>query len=735
MSKLTLFPVFFRPLVTVLATGAGLALPLRGIDSPPTTPAPMTANPLLTESTLPFHFPAFDQIKDEHFAAAFEQGMAQHLAEVAAIADDSAPATFDNTIVAMERSGRLLGRVDAIFSNLVGANTNPALQALEKDITPRKAAHSDAILLNSALFARVHSLYEKRNTLGLNRESAWLLDRYHRDFVRAGARLSEADKTTLKALNTEIATLQTTFTQNVLNEKNADSLIVDSRAELAGLSDAEIEAAAAKATAEGKPGKFALALLNTTGQPYLRSLQNHEVRTRLMQASLARGSHGGPFDNREVVAKLARLRAQRAALLGFANHAEYQLQEQTAKSVKTVNQLLGDLGPSAVANARKEGAAIQEIIDQEKGGFQLSAADWDFYTEKVRNARYAFDESQLRPYFELNHVLIDGVFYAANRLYGLTFKERHDLPVYHPDVRVFEVFDADGSSLALFLVDYYARPSKRGGAWMNAYVTQSELLGLKPVVANHLNIPKPPDGQPTLLTAEEVRTSFHEFGHALHGMFSHVTYPRFSGTQVPRDFVEYPSQVNEMWRFWPAIMTHYAKHYQTGAPMPAALLEKMRAADKFNQGYLTTELVAANVIDQAWHQLKADEVPTADGVVAFEAAALAKAGMDFAPVPTRYRTTYFSHIFSSSAYSAGYYSYFWSEVLDADTVEWFKSHGGLTRANGDRFRQMLLSRGGSQDAMSLFINFTGSEPHIGPLLQRRGLEIPPETKKSRDFDG
>lgn len=730
-----MFPLSLRSLVTLLAAGTGLTLALPAADPGPATPVPTTANPLLTESTLPYHLPPFDLIKDEHFAPAFEQGMAEHLAEIAAIAGNPAPATFENTVVAMEKSGLLLNRVTAVFTNLAGANTNPAIQAVEKDITPKLAAHSDAVLLNSALFARVHSLYLNRDSLGLNRESAWLLDRYHRDFVRAGAQLSEADKTTLKALNTEIAALQITFTQNVLKEKNADSLVVDTREELAGLSDAEIDVAAAKAKAEGKPGKFVLALLNTTGQPPLSSLQNRAVRERLMQASLARGSHGGPFDNRAVVSQLVKLRAERAALLGFANHAEYQLQEQTAKTVKTVNQLLADLGPPAVANARREAAAMQAIVDQEKGGFPVSAADWEFYTEKVRTAKYAFDESQLRPYFELNHVLIDGVFYAANRLYGLTFKERHDLPVYHPDVRVFEVFDADGSSLALFLVDYYARPSKRGGAWMNSYVSQSELLGQKPVVANHLNIPKPPAGQPTLLTAEEVRTAFHEFGHALHGMFSHVTYPRFSGTQVPRDFVEYPSQVNEMWRFWPAIMSHYAKHYQTGAPMPAALLEKMRAAEKFNQGYLTTELVAANVIDQAWHQHKAAELPDADGVLAFEAAALSKAGLDFPPVPPRYRTTYYSHIFSSNAYSAGYYSYFWSEVLDADTVEWFKSHGGLTRANGDRFRSMLLSRGGSQDAMQLFINFTGGEPRIEPLLQRRGLEVPPETKKARDYDG
>ncbi len=434
------------------------------------------------------------------------------------------------------------------------------------------------------------------------------------------------------------------------------------------------------------------------------------------------------------MARLARARAERAVLLGYPTHADYQLEEQTAKSVQRVNQLLADLAPAAVANARKEAAAMQAIIDQEKGGFALDAADWAYYTEKVRAAQYAFDESQLRPYFEMNHVLLDGVFYAAHQLYGLTFKERHDLPVYQPDVRVFEVFDADTKPLALILIDWYARPSKRGGAWMNQYVGQSTLFGYKPVVANHLNIPKPPDGQPTLLTADEVKTAFHEFGHALHGMFSHVTYPKFSGTHVPRDFVEFPSQANEMWRFWPEVLQHYAKHYQTGAPMPAALLEKLMTTSKFNQGYESTEQIAATLLDQAWYQLKPADVPGPDGVVDFEAAALKKVGMDFAPVPPRYRTTYFSHVFSGG-YSAGYYSYLWSEVLAADTTEWFTAHGGLTRANGDNFRSKVLSRGGSQDAMSLFINFTGGEPRVEPLLKKRGLEAAPGAKKSVDYDG
>jgi peptidyl-dipeptidase Dcp len=497
-------------------------------------------------------------------------------------------------------------------------------------------------------------------------------------------------------------------------------LIVDRREDLAGLSAAEIAAAAATAKAEKHEGKFALRLLNTSGQPALASLENRAVRERLHRASLARGSRGGEFDNRALIARLARLRAERAALLGYANHAAYQLEIQTAANVGAVNKLLSDLAPAAVANARREAAAMQALIDREKGGFPLAAWDWDFYAEKVRRERYAFDENELKPYLELNRVLVDGVFYAATRLFGLTFKERHDLPVYEPSVRVFEIFNPDGSPLTLFLADLYARPSKRGGAWMNSYMDQSALLGTHPVIGNHLNIPKPAAGEPTLLTFDEVTTLFHEFGHALHGMCSAVKYPRFSGTRVPRDFVEFPSQVNEMWATWPEVFKHYAKHHRTGEPMPAALLAKVLAARKFNQGFATTEYLAASLLDQAWHQLSPDEVPGADDVLAFEAAALQRAGVDFAPVPPRYRSPYFSHVFSGG-YSAGYYSYLWAEVLDADSVEWFKQNGGLVRANGDRYRRMILSRGGSADAMTLYRAFRGADPDVQALLQRRGL--------------
>ena len=708
-------PAARRPLPLLLAA-LGFALPV----SMPAQPA-APANPLLTESTLPYHLPPFAQIKNEHFAPAFAQGMAEELQEIAAITANPAAPTLENTVVALERSGETLKRATGVFGILTGADTNPTLQQLEREMAGKFAAHRDAIRLNPALFARLQTLHTARPALRLDPESDRLLDRYYKDFVRGGARLGEADKTKLRALNAKLAQLSTDFSQRVLQELNASLVFVATREELAGLPDAAIAAAAAAAKAAGRDGQFALSLTNTSGQPPLTLLTHRTVRERLMQASLARGSRGGDFDTRATVATLARLRAERAQLLGYASHAALQLEEQTAGNVDTVNRLLAQLAPPAVANARKEAADMQAIVDREKGGFTVAACDWDLYSEKVRQARYAFDASQLRPYYELRRVLVDGVFFAATKLYGITFQERPDLKGYHPDMLTFEVFNADGSPLALFLGDFYARPTKRGGAWANAYVPQSGLRGTKPVIGNHLNIPRPPAGEPTLLTHDEVNTLFHEFGHALHGMFSAVKYPRFAGTSVPRDFVEYPSQVNEMWATWPEVLTHYAKHYQTGAPLPPELLAKVAAAAKFNQGFKTTEYLAAALLDQAWHQLKPDEVPGADGVLAFEAAALKKAGVDFAPVPPRYRSTYFSHAFAGG-YSAGYYSYLWSEVLDAQSVDWIASHGGLTRQNGDHFRATLLSRGGSEEAMTLFRNFTGAEPDIQPLLRRRGLE-------------
>ncbi len=645
--------------------------------------------------------------------------MAEHLKEVEAIANNPAPATFENTIIALEKAGRLLERVDLIFGNLAGANTNPKIQEVETAIAPKQAAHADAIFLNAKLFARVQAVYDQRDKLGLAAESRYLLERYEKDFVRAGAKLSDADKEKLKKMNAELASLETTFNQAVLKEKNADSIIVTDRAQLAGMTDGEIAATEAAAKADHQEGKFVIRLLNTTTQPALANLKDRALRQRIMEASMTRNSHGGEFDDTATIARIAKLRAERAVLLGYPNHAAYQLDEQTIGSVGAVNKLLADSAAPAVANAKKEGAEIQAVIDQEKGGFQLAAWDWDLYSEKVRKAKYNFDESQLKPYFEVNHVLIDGVFFAATQLYGITFKERHDLPVYQPDVRVFEVFDTDGKPLALFLADYYARPSKRGGAWMNEYVRQSGLTGDLPVVANHLNIPKPPAGQPTLLTSDEVRTAFHEFGHGLHGMFSHVKFPRFSGTSVPRDFVEFPSQFNEMWAVYPAVVKNFAKHYQTGETIPQELMDKMLAANKFNQGFKTTEYLAASLLDQAWHQLSPDQVPT--DVLGFEKEALKKAGVDYAPVPPRYRSPYFSHSFGGG-YSAGYYSYFWSEVMAADGEQWVLSHGGLTRANGDHIRETLLSRGGSGEALGLYKEFSGHAPDVHPLLKRRGLE-------------
>lgn len=682
----------------------------------------MNDNPLLSESTLPFNYPHFDLLKVEHYAPAFDAGMAQQKQEIDTIASNPAAPTFENTIVALERSGRTLGRVSRVFFNLSGTVTNPEMQKIEKLMAPKLAAHGDSIRLNSALFERIQSLYQRRAELALDPESDRLLERYYKDFVRAGAQLNEADKTYLRALNAELATLHTTFAQNVLKETNASAVLVETRAELDGLSDNAIAAAASAAKAAGHEGKYLIRLLNTTGQPALASLKNRTLRQRLFEASVTRNSRGGEFDNREVIAKIAKVRAERAALLGYAHHAALQIEEQTAGSVENVQRLMAQLAPPAVANARKEAADLQAVIDAEGGGFQLQPWDWDYYSEKVRAARYAFDAAQVRPYFEMNRVLEDGVFYAATQLYGITFHELTDLPKYHEDTRIFEVRNEDGSPLALFIVDWYARPSKRGGAWANAYVSQSGLLGTMPVIANHLNVPKPPAGEPTLLTNDEVVTAFHEFGHALHGMFSQVQYPRFAGTAVARDFVEFPSQVNEMWATWPAVLSHFAKHYQTGEPLPAALLEKIQAAAKFNEGYRTTEYLAATLLDLTWHQLKADEVPAADQVLAFEADALKRAGVDFAPVLPRYRSPYFNHIFASNGYAAGYYSYIWAEVLDADGSAWFEEQGGLNRSAGEHYRRTVLSRGGSKDAMEMYREFSQRDPEVKHLLKRRGLD-------------
>ncbi len=712
-------------LALALAATLGLALPAYSqAATTATTQSAQQANPFFAESPLPLHYPQFDKIKDADFAPAFDAGMAQQLQEVEAIANNPAAPTFENTLIALENSGAVLDRATTVFFSLIGADTNDARKKLQADYSAKFAAHGDAINLNGKLFSRIEALYNDRAKLGLDAEGLRLVEKYYDNFVRAGAKLSDADKAKLKAMNAELANLGTKFSQNVLAEVNASYIVVDDVKQLDGLSDEQIAAAAEAAKARKLDGKYVIALLNTTGQPPLTNLTNRELRQKIYEASVSRGSKGGEYDNTALVSRIMTLRAEKAALMGFPNFASYSLGNQTAKTPEAVNAMLGQLAPAAVTNAKREAADLQAMIDSEqkaagKPTFELQPWDWAFYSEKVRQAKYNFDESQLKPYFELKNVLENGVFFAAGKEFGLSFKQRTDLPVYHDDVTVYDVFDADGSQLAIFIFDPYARESKRGGAWMNAYVSQSGLTGDKPVVANHLNIPKPPAGKPTLLTWDEVTTTFHEFGHALHGMFSDVKYPYFAGTAVPRDFVEFPSQVNEMWSDEPTILANYAKHYQNGSAMPQALLDKVIAASKFNQGFATTEYLGAAMLDQSWHQIGVGQIPAPKDVMKFEHEALVKDGIYYAPVPPRYKTPYFSHIMGG--YSAGYYAYIWSEVLDANTQKWFREHGGLSRANGDHFRKTLLSKGGSVDAMELFRNFAGHEPQIEPLLEKRGL--------------
>jgi peptidyl-dipeptidase Dcp len=677
-------------------------------------------NPFFEESTLPYGIPAFDQIKDEHYLPAFERGMAEELSEYDAIASNAEAATFENTIVAMERAGQLINRTSRVFGAMGSAHTNDNIKEIETLLAPLRSAHRDSKFLNKQLFARIDSLYQARDDLALDPESLRLLERYHRDYVRSGAQLSDEQKSRLRNINSERAELATAFGQNVLNEVNDSAIVVDSSDELAGLSASQITSAANAAEERGLKGKYVITLRNTTQQPALSSLENRELRQRIQEVSIARGSRGNEYDNREIVVRILALRAERAELLGYENHAAYILEDRTAGTIEAVSDMLGRLGPRAVAQARKEAADLQELINKtESEPFKIASWDWLYYTEILRTQLYDFDANQLKPYFEMNRVLEDGVFYFAEHLYGLTFEERPDLPVYQEDVRVFEVF-FDGEAMGLFLFDPYARESKRGGAWMNSYRSQSHLLDRKPVIANHLNVVKPPEGEPTLLTLGEANTMFHEFGHAVHGLLSDVTYPRFSGTSVPRDFVEYPSQVHEMWATWPEVLANYAVHYQTGEPIPQDLLDRVIAAENFNVGFARTEYLAASIVDQTWHKLTVDEIGPAEAVRDFEAKALADSGMNFDLVPPRYGTTYFSHIMGG--YSAGYYSYIWSEVLDADSVKWFHENGGLKRENGDHFRETLLSRGGSVDAMELFRNFRGAEPSIQPLLDRMGFE-------------
>ena len=684
-----------------------------------TASLPAGSNPFFSESTLPFHAPRFDLIRNEHYQPALEEGMRQELAEIDAIAKQMEPPTFDNTIVAMEKSGGLLGRTSQTFFGVIGANTNDTLQKIQDVEAPKLAAHNDAIYLNDQLYRRVKSIYDRRASIGLTPEQIALVERYSRDFVRAGAELSEADKVRMRSINQELSKLSTDFSNKLLAGTKTGALVVDNVAQLNGLTDAEINTAAEAAKQRGLTGKWVLPLRNTTQQPAQAELKNRAVRQRLFERSTMRTSRGDSSDTKSTILRMSQLRAEKAQLLGYPNWAAYALVTQGAKTPENAIKLLTDLVPPATARAREEAADMQRLIDSQGGGFKLQPWDWQYYSEQVRKAKYDLDESQIMPYFELNSVLQNGVFFAANKMYGLTFKERHDIPVYHPDVRVFEVFDADGSSLALFYADYFKRDNKSGGAWMDQFVDQSRLTGWKPVVYNVANFTKPAAGQPALLTYDDVSTMFHEFGHALHGMFSRVGYPTLSGTNVPRDFVEFPSQFNEHWALEPTVFANYAKNYQTGAAMPQALVDKIKLSSTFNQGFAFTEILGASLLDFAWHTLPPGATPT--DVDAFEAASLKRFNVALPEVPPRYRSTYFSHIWDGG-YSAGYYAYTWSEVLDDDAYAWFKEHGGMTRANGTRFRDMVLSRGGTEDAATLYRNFRGRDPNVDALLEERGLK-------------
>ena len=674
-------------------------------------------NPFSHRSNLPYELPPFDSIRDEHYLPAFYAGCEEQLAEVNSILESGAP-TFENTIVALEKSGRMLFRVLSVFYNKSSADTNDAIDKIEEELAPKLSAHSDAINLNAELFGRIEQVHESRHGLGLDAESVWLIERYYRDFVHAGAKLSAEDREELKSLNEKLSKLGTKFSQNVLNDTNDLAILVEDASELDGLEPGQIDAAAAAAESRGHKGKWLITMVNYTGNPALASLTNRELRERIMKASLSKGGRANDNDNRALLLEMVKLRAKRALLMGFKSHAEYVLSEQTAGHPDRVHEMLRKIAPAAVANARAEGAAIQELIDGENGNFELASWDWSLYTERVRLAKYNVDTSKFKPYFELERVLNDGVFWAATKLFGIKFTPRSDLKAYHPEARVWEVHNEDGSALGLYIGDFYTRDSKRGGAWMSEFVEQNHLLGQLPVVFNNMNVPKPSEGTPTLLTFDETATLFHEFGHALHGLLSNVTYPRFSGTSVERDFVEFPSQVNEMWMLWPEVLANYAKHYETGEALPLEWVENLNRAETFNQGFETTSYLAAAILDLAWHSLTVED--HVDDVESFEAGAIAGYGLDYAPVHTRYRSTYFSHIFDGG-YSAGYYGYIWSEVLDADTVDWFKANGGLTRSNGQRFRDSLLSRGGSTDSLGMFKTFTGHEAAIEPLLKRRGL--------------
>lgn len=678
-----------------------------------------TDNIFFQPSTLPFQAIPFDRIKDGDFEPAFEKGMKDHLAEVEQIANNVEEPTFKNTLIAMEQSGQILTRVSLAFNVVSGANTNPELQDLQERLAPQLAAHKDAIHLNANLFKKIEALYNNKSGLGLDPESLRLLEYTYQSFVLDGAKLSDADKSKLMELNKEEASLSARFNNQLLDGTKAAALVVSDKEQLEGLTDGEIEAAAVAAKENNMEGKWYFSLKNTTQQPLLMSLKNRSVRENLFQASWTRTEKGDKNDTRSTIARIAQIRAEKARLIGYDNYASWSLQDQMAKTPEAVDAFLKQLIPASVSRAKAEARDIQQLIDRQKGGFELEAWDWDYYAEQVRKEKYDLDENLTKPYFELNSVLENGVFYAANKLFGISFKERKDLPVYHPDVRVFTVLEENGDTLGLFYCDFFKRDNKNGGAWMDNMVGQSKLFGTKPVIYNVCNYTKPVSGQPALISFDDVTTTFHEFGHALHGLFANQMYPSLSGTNVPRDFVEFPSQFNEKWALYPEVLKNYAKHYQTGEAIPDALVDKIKNAATFNQGYAMTELLAAADLDLQWHKLK-----TGDGlqdVDTFEADALKNHQLNLKEVPPRYRSSYFLHIWANG-YAAGYYAYLWAEMLDHDAYSWFQENGGMTRANGQRLREMILSQGNSQDLEQMYLAFRGKKPVIEPMLKNRGLK-------------
>lgn len=679
--------------------------------------AVQTQNPLFQASTLQYQAPDFNAIKDEHFQPALEQGIKEQYQEILAIANNPAAPTFDNTIVAMEKSGALLNRASSVFYNLAGSNSNPTLRKIQGEMAPKMAAHSDNINLNPALFARIETIYNNRNNLGLTPEAVRLVEVYHQRFIMAGAKLTDEQKVKIRALNEEQSTLTNEFSQRLLRLTKDIAIVVDNKEQLAGLSDNEITSAANDAKAAGHEGKYLINITNTTRQPILASLENRELRQRIWEASANRGLKG-ENETASLVSRLAQLRAERAALLGYENWASYRLAPQMAKTPEAVYSMFGSMVPAVVANTEKEAADIQAMINKTGGKFELAPWDWEFYAEKVRQEKYALDANSIRPYFEFNRVLEDGVFYTLKELYGVTLKPRPDLPVYHPDVKAYEMFDADGSSMAIFYADYFAREGKRGGAWMSSFVGQSFLEGTKPVVVNVMNIKKAPEGQPTFVSYNEVTTMFHEMGHGTHGMFSKVTYPSLSGTSVSRDFVEFPSTFEEDWAAHPKVLANYAKHYETGKPIPDELLQKLLKSGSFNQGFDTLEYMAAALVDMEWHSLSPD-APLQD-VATFEANALKKHGLNITAVPPRYKSTYFAHAFPGG-YSASYYAYMWSEILAADAFAYVQTQGGLNREIGMKYRKTIREVGNSIAPMEAYKNFRGQEPTTEGLLNRRGL--------------